>query len=385
MRLHSWMEEVNTADKIIQYQNLRLRRLRLAMLSWAVAIFMAACAWSLGLLHMSAVEFTVTIMVIAIVMLLSDYAVRRGWNLRFKDPSLTLPLILFSVVVALWVVSRTTDARGIMLMIFIMSMMFGMFHLNRLQYTVVAVFAVGGYLVLFVTEWWTGTCERCIDLGLLELAVFALVMFWMAYIGSYVSRLRRKLNERYADLQTLNERLTFMAGHDELTGLPNRRRILDSVEQAGRRARDSKHAFCLAMLDLDRFKQVNDRLGHAAGDEVLVEFARRANQVLRGEDTVSRVDPAMDDMGRFGGEEFLAILQDTDLEGARHAAERLRKAIRSEPFETHAGPVNCTVSIGVARYRPPEPLRTTLARADQALYRAKTAGRDRVMAESAEP
>ncbi len=376
---------MNDSNRQAAHQALRLKRLRLAMLSWTIAIFMAACAWSLGLLHMNALEFASAVVVISIVMLFSDHAVRRGWNLRFKDPSLTLPLILFSIAIALWVVSRTTDARGIMLMIFIMSMMFGMFHLDRRQYIMVALVAVGGYLLIFLTEWWTGACERCIDLGLLELAVFGIVMFWMAYIGSYVSQLRRKLNERNADLLALNERLTFLAGHDHLTGLPNRRRILDSVEQAGRRARDSKQAFCLAMLDLDRFKQVNDTLGHAAGDEVLVEFARRTNRVLRGEDTVSRVDPTMDDMGRFGGEEFLAILQDTDLDGAYQAAERLREAIRSQPFETHAGPVSCTVSIGLARYRPPEPLRNTLARADQALYRAKKAGRDRVVAESVEP
>jgi diguanylate cyclase len=372
---------MDRSQKLAAHQELRLKRLRLAMLSWIIAIVMAACAWGLGLLYMKAWEFATAVLVITSVMLLSEYAVRRGWNLQFKDPSLTLPLILFSVGIALWVVSRTGDARGIMLMIFIMSMMFGMFHLDRRQYTAVAVVAVGGYLVIFLAEWWTGTCERCFNIGLLELAVFGLVMFWMAYIGSYVSQLRRKLNERNADLQTLNERLTFLAGHDDLTGLPNRRRILDSVQQAGRRARDSNHAFCLAMLDLDRFKKINDSLGHAAGDEVLVEFARRANRELRGEDTLSRVDPSMDDMGRFGGEEFLAILQDTDLEGAHRAAERLRKAINSEPFVTHVGPVNCTVSIGLARYRPPEPLRNTLTRADQALYRAKKAGRDRVMVE----
>lgn len=366
-------------------QALRLKRLRLAMLSWAIAIGMAAGAWSLGLLHMNAFEFTFAVVVIASVMLFSEFVVRHGWNLQLKDPSLTLPLMLFSIAIALWVVSRTSDARGIMLMIFIMSMMFGMFQLNRRQYVTVAVVAVGGYLLIFLSELWTGSCERCVDIGLLELLVFSLVIFWMAYIGSYVSQLRRKLNERNDDLQALNDRLTFLAGHDDLTGLPNRRRILDSLERVGRRARDNNQNFCLAMLDLDHFKHVNDSFGHAAGDEVLVEFAHRANQVLRGEDTVSRIDPSIDDMGRFGGEEFLAILQDTDLDGAQQATERLREAIRSEPFVTRAGPVQCTVSIGLARYRPPEPLRNTLARADQALYRAKKAGRDRVMTESGAP
>jgi diguanylate cyclase len=373
---------VNRAEKLAARQALRLKRLRLAMLSWLIAILMASYAWWLGLLEMSLLELIGSIIVIAAAMLFSDLAVRRNWNLGMRDPSLTMPLILFSVLIALWVVSRAPEARGIMLMLFIMSMMFGMFRLDRRQYALVAGVAVSGYLVIFLAELLSGNCNRCADIGALQLGVFAAVMFWMAYIGSYVSRLRRALNERNDALEALNTKLSFLAGHDDLTGLPNRRRMLDSLEQAGEQARKSSQVFCLAMLDLDRFKQVNDNLGHAAGDEVLVEFARRANQVLRGEDTVTRIDESMGDMGRFGGEEFLAILHQTDLNGARQAGERLRLATCEEPFLTGAGEVNCTVSVGIASYRPPEPLRATLARADRALYHAKETGRDRVVLET---
>ncbi len=363
-------------------QRLRLRRLRLAMLTWAIAILIVLAAWTLELLEITLVELTVIVAVVILANGLFDFAIRYDWNLRLKDPSLTLPQMLLSVLIALWVVSHTVDARGIMLMLFIMSMMFGMFRLNGRQYTMIAAIAVGGYLTIFLSEVMSGACERCTDLGLLKLGVFAVVMFWMAYVGSYVSRLRQTLNERNQSLESLNQKLSFLAGHDDLTGLPNRRQILDRLEKTGERSRRRDQDFCVAMLDLDNFKQVNDRLGHAAGDEVLVEFARRASQVLRGEDTVARIDDSMRDMGRFGGEEFLALLGDTDLEGGRMAGDRLRQATEARPFPTRLGPVQCTVSIGIARYRAPEPLRATLSRADQALYLAKQTGRNRVVTEA---
>jgi diguanylate cyclase len=370
---------VNSTEKQATRQALRLKRLRLAMLSWLIAILMATYAWSLGLLAISFFELIAAIILIAVVMVFADVAIRRDWNLGLKDPSLTLPLILFSILIALWVVSRTSEARGIMLMLFIMSMMFGMFHLNRGQYILVAAVAVGGYGLIFLIELLSGHCDRCTDIGVLQVGVFAAVMFWMAYIGSYVNQLRKTLNDRNEALESLNQKLSYLANHDDLTGLPNRRSILDALESAGRLARESDSNFSLAMLDLDQFKQVNDQFGHAVGDQVLIQFADRARKVLRGDDTLSRIDPALDAMGRFGGEEFIAILDQTDLEGARRVGERLRKVISEKPFDTDAGPVQCTVSVGIAHYQPSEPLRVTLARADKALYQAKSDGRDRVV------
>ncbi len=354
----------------------------MATLSWLVAILLGIYAWSLGFLDMRHWEVAAISGLIMMVTLLMDFAMRRGWNLRFRDPSLTLPQVLFAIFIALLVVSRTTEARGVMLMLFMMAMMFGLFQLGRREFALVAAVAILGFGGLYLFEIVSGRSERGDELRLLELGGFSIIMGWMAYIGGYVSRLRKNLSARNTELHELNDKLHFLAGHDELTGLPNRRRMMDRLEQAQISAESQAAPFCILMLDLDRFKRVNDRHGHAVGDQVLVEFARRTQQALRGHDTIARVDDSIADMGRFGGEEFLAIVHDSDIEGARLAAERLRQSVAGQPFETNAGPIDCTVSVGVAQHHPPEPLRITLLRADQALYQAKATGRNRSVVET---
>lgn len=161
--------------------------------------------------------------------------------------------------------------------------------------------------------------------------------------------------------------------------------MMAHLENAAQSAEKHGKPFCVAVIDMDRFKQVNDEYGHQAGDEVLREFARRSAQVLRSDDQLIQVDPeAVSGIGRFGGEEFIAILPGTGIEGALLAAERLRKAISSEPFETGSGPIECTVSIGLTCFRPGEAAYHTVARADRALYNAKDGGRNWVIAAEAD-
>jgi diguanylate cyclase (GGDEF)-like protein len=125
------------------------------------------------------------------------------------------------------------------------------------------------------------------------------------------------------------------------------------------------------MLDIDRFKHVNDSFGHAAGDEVLRRSVDIAQKELR----------AIDFMGRFGGEEFLLVLTQTGLDGARECVERVRNQTARTGFNLSGSDRNMTVSIGVAQYRPGESIRETLERADAALYRAKAGGRNRIECE----
>ncbi len=158
---------------------------------------------------------------------------------------------------------------------------------------------------------------------------------------------------------------------DSLTGLPNRSGILEAAEAAHARAQRLDRTFTLCMLDLDHFKQVNDRHGHAIGDTVLKVFAETAAATIR---TVDRI-------GRFGGEEFLLVLGETDAGGAEIIADRLRTAIEAMEITTMRGRVPVTVSVGMATSRDgDEPLEIVIRRADQALYKAKLEGRNRVCA-----
>ena len=154
---------------------------------------------------------------------------------------------------------------------------------------------------------------------------------------------------------------------DPLTGLANRRAFTEHLAADAARARRHGRPLALAMLDIDGFKAINDRLGHAAGDRVLVELATRLGRLSRSFETVARI----------GGEEFAWVLPDSDLAGARAAAERARGAVAGSPV---AGVGRVTISAGVAQLRDGEDLDDLMRRADAALYAAKAAGRDRVSA-----
>jgi diguanylate cyclase (GGDEF)-like protein len=160
-----------------------------------------------------------------------------------------------------------------------------------------------------------------------------------------------------------------LATIDSLTGLVNRRAFFERTEGARQLARRLQRPITMMMLDIDHFKKLNDRFGHATGDDALVLFAETARAALREHDI----------MGRLGGEEFALVLPGTDLAGALHAAERLRAAVTDVPLLTDGNQYRMSVSIGVVLIDPDEHINSALARADHALYAAKSAGRDRVV------
>ena len=158
---------------------------------------------------------------------------------------------------------------------------------------------------------------------------------------------------------------------DPLTGLNNRRTILEELQNWFDLGRRHQRPLSVLMCDLDHFKHINDTLGHGAGDQVLEAFGHRMRETLRATDLA----------GRIGGEEFLVILPETDLEGALLLAERLRVAA-AVPILAGRETLKVTCSLGVAQRSPLDPgAGTLLARADGALYAAKRAGRDRVAAD----
>lgn len=160
------------------------------------------------------------------------------------------------------------------------------------------------------------------------------------------------------------------AARDALTGLANRRAAQARLDVEAARFDRAKALLSVLTLDLDRFKGVNDRWGHAVGDQVLRAVAAAISAELR----------ACDLGARFGGEEFLVVLPDTPLDDALRVAERIRRRIAALAIETEQALLQVTVSIGVAQLRADEDIEAMLARADAALYRAKAEGRDRCLA-----
>jgi diguanylate cyclase (GGDEF)-like protein len=177
-------------------------------------------------------------------------------------------------------------------------------------------------------------------------------------IGMYRYRLRGQLARK----------LDFAARHDPLTGLSNRRDLVAEIEYEHARSRRSRRPFAVMMGDLDDFKAVNDRWGHEAGDAVLVEVARRLRNASRSQDVA----------GRWGGEEFLFVLPETDRAGAVILAGKVHEAIRSRPITWRGEPIRISASFGVAEAIPEASVDETIRAADAALLAAKRAGKDRV-------
>jgi diguanylate cyclase (GGDEF)-like protein/PAS domain S-box-containing protein len=176
------------------------------------------------------------------------------------------------------------------------------------------------------------------------------------------------------DRKAMEQELERLSQHDSLTGLFNRRRFEEELRRQLAYTRRYGSGGALLMIDLDRFKQINDQLGHAAGDEALREVARMLSDNLRAGDTVAR--NAVNFIARFGGDEFVALLPEADAAGAAAAAERLAEALGDMSLRIDGHEVELRVSIGVATFDehglPGE--EELLAAADRAMYVAKASG-----------
>ena len=192
-----------------------------------------------------------------------------------------------------------------------------------------------------------------------------------------IKRLQDELDQKNRELEDANKRLRKLSITDGLTGLYNHRHVHELLRDEWERSARSGEPVAVAMLDLDRFKSINDTYGHPTGDVVLYETARIISETAREIDMV----------GRYGGEEFIAILPNTDEEAAAHFAERVREAVEAYLYRDESNEIHMTVSCGVASapregVDSPEAL---LKQADEALYVAKTSGRNRVIRSSEMP
>lgn len=168
-----------------------------------------------------------------------------------------------------------------------------------------------------------------------------------------------------------NRELDTLSRTDQLTGLPNRRHALEWIEDEQARVSRYSIAACVCIADLDHFKQTNDTYGHDAGDRVLAHIAEVIRKTVRKQDVTAR----------WGGEEFLVLLPDTDLEGALVAMEKVRFAVSSAYIEWDGARISQTITIGVAELSAHTSINDAVRGADQALYCAKRNGRNRVEAE----
>lgn len=214
----------------------------------------------------------------------------------------------------------------------------------------------------------TETLQRWLLFGWLAWVVALLLfkMFRLSRQSAHLQKRSSELEKRNARLREKSGKLQYLAQHDALTALYNRTGLAPVLQRALAQYRERHEPFCVLIIDLDHFKRVNDELGHDAGDEVLRGFARLLSERSRKTDIP----------GRWGGEEFLIICQATELKGALTLAETLVATTRTAQLLPDR---KVTCSIGVAEMHGTE-LEPLLRQADEALYKAKAAGRDRAVA-----
>lgn len=187
-----------------------------------------------------------------------------------------------------------------------------------------------------------------------------------------LNSLEQQVSDQTLELKIANRNLRELSRKDPLTGLLNRRGFLDEAEYELKRLVRNNSSLSIVLADIDLFKTVNDSYGHAFGDEVLIRTADLLKQNLR----------EVDRIGRWGGEEFIVILPDTDENGAYNISEKLRLEVEKMGIITNDIAVNITITFGVANYKTDESLEHCIARADDALYHGKETGRNRVIRNS---
>lgn len=361
-----WADWMLTTDK--------RQRIRLAM-SGLAALLMVCCLVVMNSVAAAGLASTAEVRVwtaCSVLGLIAVYAaIRSGWSRRFKDPALTLAQILYAITCCVAAFVIAGPARGVTLPILAIILMFGIFGLTTRQMLGVLVYSLVAFGVASGVVAARDEPDYPTVVAAAYVGMVVVVLLSSTFLTTRVQSTREHLRRQKAELAQALEQIRQLATHDDLTGLLNRRAMLDRMQLEQHRSLRSGSPLLIAQLDIDHFKAVNDTHGHAAGDLVLQRFA----------DTVRRNVRDTDVLARWGGEEFVLLLCDTPAADAVALMERLRQAVQAMQVPVAQGgqPITVTVSIGLARHTPADPLAGTLERADQALYAAKAGGRNRVV------
>ncbi len=288
-----------------------------------------------------------------------------GLNLRAGDKTLS-PHMAFSMLAVMALTLYLEPASQIIFSPFaLLIIMSCAFRLREKTLLAVVIFALAGNLAAHLAYYFFMHDNKFLLTGLLHCGALGITLPGFAMLATRVRRLYRSLYMVSVKMENIEEH----ARRDELTGSFNRRYMMAALQDQKHQADSTDQNLCLAVIDLDHFKRINDEIGHLAGDEVLRSFAQLAQNSVRREDV----------FGRYGGEEFLLLLPGVTLNDALHTVERIRTLTEVRLGIIAKVERRVTVSIGLTQYVPGESVLDLFGRADTAMYLAKTGGRNRVM------
>ena len=326
---------------------------RRALLHWLLILTAVFCFGfavlnlTRGVYHLAGLELAVTVFAVVLI-----YTLPRSRNIQ--PWSLLYVLALFSMLIAALLTPGLSDK--VFVWFFLIPVIAHFLHGRR--------FGMPLSLILLAIAWTLYYKYHFNKPDLLEIVGITNVVACSLVLtgGVYAYETAREKAE---------ERLHRIASTDSLTGLPSRKHLRELLDDTLTQAQESETGFSLLTLDLDHFKAINDQYGHDVGDKVLVAVADVMRERLRSSDT-----PA-----RWGGEEFLILLPNTDLPGTEQVAEGIRQAISELELEADNSRIQVTISIGIAQFpQDGQTIRELLVTADQRLYQAKHEGRNQVVA-----
>jgi diguanylate cyclase (GGDEF)-like protein len=302
---------------------------------------------------------------VAFYLLLSE----TGFTERLKDHYFVVPQLSISVAIML-AFAYLAPAVGLMFLCSLFLVVnFGSLRATPAQSAVVWTFITAGLAFLFLlTDKPIGLPHGNQLERFATMLVFMLGIGRCLFVGFFSSSMRQSLYQSGLKLKEAYRRIEELAQLDELTGSYNRRCIMRMLDEEIARSARLNAPCSIALIDLDFFKRINDLYGHPTGDEVLRTFAITVFANIR----------TIDRFGRYGGEEFLLILPDTDGAGAAQMLDRLRTIIAELDWSAFSTGMKVTISAGVTALRAHENSDTLLARADGALYASKAKGRNRI-------
>lgn len=299
--------------------------------------------------------------------------VRSGWSQRFGDPVLTFPHALVSIALCMVAYIQLGENRGNVMILIAQTIVLAMFRLRPMQVLMLGVFTIlslgASIVVMTLTNSLSGNGSSVWT----HFVVGGSTLLTLSLIGKWVSDIRIRIGRQARELQEAVDTVKQMATTDMLTGALNRRMMTDMAETELRLIERTGAPMCVALIDIDHFKHVNDHFGHHAGDAVLRGVAQHTQGQIR----------QVDKFSRWGGEEFLIMLPTIASAEAMIAIERLRQSVETLNFPGYPQ-LRITFSAGLAQALPGESLEHLIERADQALYDAKHQGRNRSVLASTE-
>jgi diguanylate cyclase (GGDEF)-like protein len=357
------------ADRVLTTEPRTRSNLSIWLISVTTYVVYTAIMWVQVGLGYAAVGMVVVQSICAVAANALIYVgIRRRWGPR-GDRSLGITQLLVGIVFMWWTYAIAGPVASATVIIVASHIVYAMFSMPPRQvWQLVALSLVGLALTMVLSHLLQPARYRPGEQFVAFLYI-TLVVVLIARLAALVARMNEGLRSQSRELASALERVRQLATRDDLTQVHNRRHITELLGIEQNQHERTGHTLCVALLDIDHFKAVNDQLGHQAGDEVLRRFASATQQALRASDL----------LGRWGGEEFIVVFPDTTLDEAKVALQRVREQLAQVDFSQGPVALSVTFSAGLVSVQPGEKVEQAVERADQAMYRAKTGGRDRVV------